>query len=325
MLRERYNKRTIEEVSQIVTNFGYELLDKYQEGKRKMCRVIIKDEYGYKYDTLLSNLIKGQVPDFVNKGNPFTLSHNIPLWLEKENKSFKLFGDNEYKGSNKRLFFQCLNESCGEIFDMSWTEIYSHNCSCPFCSGQRTGKRNNLLYLRPDLAKEWDYKKNKENPENFTCGSNREVFWICSKCNYSWKTTIFHRTTDGTGCPKCADAYRESKIASGLKANLKERYDAISEYKILKNPNTRQWLPFDIYIPFGENPEINGFYIEVHGEQHYKFIVHWHKTKERFEYNKKLDKLKKKFAKKNGTYIEIDLRKNKDIEEIIKKIEDILS
>ena len=102
--------------------------------------------------------------------------------------------------------------------------------------------------------------------------------------------------------------------------------------KVLKNPKTGMWLPYDIYIPYGENPELNGFYTEVNGGQHYS-LCGWHarnakekgiSKEDEFRYKKDLDKLKKSFAKKNGTYIEIDLHKIKTTEEAIEYIENIL-
>ena len=84
---------------------------------------------------------------------------------------------------------------------------------------------------------------------------------------------------------------------------------------------------------YGKNPEINGIYIEVHGEQHYK-LNGWHQLKakknkstpeEEFEYQKWKDKIKKNFCKKNGTYIEVNLMKIKTLEEAIEYIENKLS
>ena len=125
---------------------------------------------------------------------------------------------------------------------------------------------------------------------------------------------------------------KELKIASELKKYYIENYNAEKEYRILKNPETDCWLPYDIYIPFGKDLRKNGFYIEVHGEQHYG-INGWHKylaiknnrtVLEEFEYRKKLDRMKRKFARKNGIYIEIDLRKIKTVEEAIKHIQEYL-
>jgi len=313
-------KISLEEIQKIVEDFGYELLDEYVDGSIR--KIVIRDESGYKYGLNFNGLIRCYSPNFVGNNNPFTLSHNIPLWLEKENKSFILCDNNIYKGAHGKLFFQCLSEDCQELFDMSWRDVYRGQ-ECPFCNGQRVGKYNNLSYLRPDLVAEWDYKRNKSNPENYTEFSHEKVSWICSKCGNPWEAQINNRS-NGRGCSKCADARKESKVANEIKEYFKENYNAKDEYRILKNPDTGYWLPYDIYIPYGGNPDLNGFYIEVHWEQHYKFIPNWHKTKEKFEYNKNLDKIKKRFSKRNGTYIEIDLRKIKTTEEAIEHIENIL-
>ena len=54
------------------------------------------------------------------------------------------------------------------------------------------------------LKKEWDYEKNNgEKPEDYTAGSNKFVYWKCSKCGYSWIDSINHRT-QGRGCPACS-------------------------------------------------------------------------------------------------------------------------
>lgn len=36
----------------------------------------------------------------------------------------------------------------------------------------------------------------------FTCGSNKIVWWKCSKCGSKWKSAIANRTA-GTQCPTC--------------------------------------------------------------------------------------------------------------------------
>lgn len=322
--------RTMEEIREIVERMGYHLLNEYSDNKNKMRRVIIQDFEGFKYNVYFKHIIKGHIPEFVGKGNPFTLSHNIPLWLKKENKQFALCEGNTYEGNRKKLFFQCLRESCQEIFDMTWNHIYNGG-ECPFCRGYRVGKRNNLAYLRPDLAKEWDYENNYRNPEDYVEFSNKKVSWICSKCGYSWDAKIYNRS-NGRGCQKCSDLQKESSIANKLKTYLKSNWNAISEYKLFKNPETGYWLPYDIYIPYGENPELNGFYIEVHSDQHYR-LCYFHKLsarkngttpEEEFSYQKHKDKIKKNFAKKNGVYIEIDLRKIKTTEEAIEHIENVL-
>ena len=322
------NKRSREEIQKIVESFGYNLLSEYMD--RNYRRVVLQDSDGYKYNTRLDHLMKEYFPNFVDKSNPFVLK-NISLWLEKENKPFILCEHNVYKGSEDKLFFQCLKDSCKEVFDMSWIYIYSSECGCPFCSNHRARKNNNLEYLRQDLIEEWDYERNIKRPEKYGEFSNKRVSWLCSECSHRWDATIANRS-NGTGCPKCSDARKESKIANELKKYLIDNYHAKDEHRVFKNPNTGNWLPYDIYIPYGENPSINGFYIEVHWHQHYK-VSYFHKLlskvngttpEEEFEYQKYKDKLKKKFAKKHGTYIEIDLRKINNLNDAIEKVKDCL-
>lgn len=148
------------------------------------------------------------------------------------------------------------------------------------------------------------------------------AFWnvICDeKLGGCGNHIIVSRVALNSGQFSCG-CTRESLIATLLKNHFKNAYLAEEEYKVLRNPETGYWLPYDIYIPSGKNKELNGFYIEIHGIQHYKFVEFWHKTKEKFEYNKRLDKIKKRFAKKNGTYIEIDLRKIKTVEEAVEHV-----
>lgn len=321
--------RTTKEIRKMVEDSGYKLLYEYSEEKNRMKRVIIQDSDGYKYELYFHDFIKGGVLNFVDRRNPFTLL-NVSVWLKKENKPFLLCDNNIYMGNSEKLFFKCLMENCQEIFDMNWNNIYSGH-KCPFCAGRRVGKHNNLEYLRPDLAEEWDFENNKNNPKDYTEFSKERVSWICSECGNTWKAKIGDRS-HGSDCPKCSDSKKESTIAKELKMHFKENYNAIPEYKILKNPNTGRWLPYDLYIPYGEKTELNGFYIEVHWEHHYK-VCFWHKKlaerkeispEEELKYQKHKDKIKKVFANKNGIYIDIDLRKIKTTEEAIKHVEKVL-
>lgn len=198
---------------------------------------------------------------------------------------------------------------------------------CSACAGQVLSDRNRLSILFPALALEWHSTKNGNlRPYDVSYGSNKQVWWTCVKCGGEWKAHINARTNTKSGCPDCANKLKESRIATFLKLYFTEHYSAIVEYKVLKNPETETWLPFDIYLSHKK------LFIEIHGEQHYK-LSGWHKLisskknitpKEEFEYQKHKDRLKRRFAKKHGTYIEIDLRKVKTTEEAINIIKAFL-
>lgn len=55
----------------------------------------------------------------------------------------------------------------------------------------------------PNLEKEWDSTKNSIPYEKYSAGSNKKVWWKCSK-NHSWEAPIKSRTS-GAGCPYCAN------------------------------------------------------------------------------------------------------------------------
>lgn len=98
-------------------------------------------------------------------------------------------------------------------------------------------KEHNFTIENPELLKEWDYEKNDGiNPENFTSGSNKKLWWKCIKCKSSYMASIYHKTT-GTKCPYC----------SGKKVNktnnLKFMYPEISkmwDYEKNKNLNPKE-------------------------------------------------------------------------------------
>ena len=78
--------------------------------------------------------------------------------------------------------------------------------SCPFCNRQSVYKENCLAEIRPELAKEWDYEKNKDTgltPDNVKSKSGKKVGWVCPK-GHRYDAVIASRTS-GTGCPYCSN------------------------------------------------------------------------------------------------------------------------
>lgn len=308
--------RSKNEIVNVVEELGYTYIDSYTNVFQ---RIIIRDDFGYKYDIYLNNFLdKRSGIRIVDERNPFSLE-NISLWLTLNNSQFELLEDNKYESTNSKLNLYCKN--CKDYPKMSWTNIRQEK-GCGICRGLQTGIYHNLEYQFPEIAKEWHPTKNgKLIPKDFTYASHERVYWLCSN-GHEYFSEIANRTNMGSGCKKCSDLNKESAIATELKKYILNKYTAKDEYKILKNPNTSKWLLYDIYIFGGEDLTINGVYIEIHGGQHYNFVPYFHKNLERFENGKKLDKLKKNFAKKNGTYIEIDLRKIKTIEDAIACVEE---
>ncbi len=81
------------------------------------------------------------------------------------------------------------------------------------------------------------------------------------------------------------------------------------------NPRRSETLYLDFYLPLTKTC------IEVHGEQHYKFVPFYHTTKLGFFKHKKRDQDKKDWCETNGIQI-IELSYAESQEEWLKKIKD---
>ena len=68
-------------------------------------------------------------------------------------------------------------------------------------------KRGTDILLLSDnmtLVSQWNYGKNEGlSPQDFSCGSNKKVWWICEK-GHEWEASINNRSK-GRGCPYCSN------------------------------------------------------------------------------------------------------------------------
>ena len=167
-----------------------------------------------------------------------------------------------------------------------------------------------------------------ERTEDYISPKGKRVTQYKCECQCESKTIIIVTPTQfRNGSVKSCGCLKESFIASQLKAYCVKMYQGVTEFSAFKNPKTNRWLKYDIYIP--------RFYlfIEIQGRQHY-IITNWHVHSAKrkattpdleFEYQREKDKLKRKYAKNNGYYMEIDLRKTKSINSAIQKLEKFIS
>jgi hypothetical protein len=87
----------------------------------------------------------------------------------------------------------------------------------------------NITITHPEITKQWHPTKNGDlNPEKFTYGSEKIVWWLCpatTKCNagcvHEWEAPIYRRTGAYALCPYCTKkccihtsfAYLHSELA----------------------------------------------------------------------------------------------------------------
>ncbi len=76
---------------------------------------------------------------------------------------------------------------------------------CPYCSGKKVLKEESFASKYSNILKEWDYKNNNKDPYELTENSNYRASWICKNdSSHRWKSQIYSRTKNGTGCKKCS-------------------------------------------------------------------------------------------------------------------------
>ena len=119
---------------------------------------------------------------------------------------------------------------------------------CPYCSNRKLLKGYNDLETKyPDIAKEWDYEKNKDLlPSDVIAGSPRKVWWRCSRCGHEYYSQIASRTTMSSNCPKCDKRNHTSFPEQAIYFYLAKVFtDAENSYRA-------DWLKkqeIDIYLP----------------------------------------------------------------------------
>jgi hypothetical protein len=136
-------------------------------------------------------------------------------------------------GSNKKVWWLCSkNHSFSSTPKNKFRSTEKKYKGCPYCSNQKVGYGNDLKTNFPDIAKEWDYEKNSTTPKDYTLGSDKKVFWLCSK-NHSFESKIYSRTFQQKGCPYCSN----HKVGYGndLKTNFP---DIAKEWDYEKNSTT---------------------------------------------------------------------------------------
>lgn len=211
--------------------------------------------------------------------------------------------DISHNRTRVKFWWKCSR--CGKEFEQEIRERTQRGRDCPMCAGKCykrncTGTQVNIPREGKSLMdwcnnnqkgelilKEWDYERNFDelgnpiSPKDVFRGSDKKVWWKCSRCGNKYQLPIRNRVSYCVGCSKCrikGTSYPEKFMYFGLKQYFP---DVQSRVKIDGK------MEFDIVIP-----SINT-YIEYSG-------YFWH-TK----YSKN-DQKKRDYCMKNGIrFIEI--------------------
>ena len=129
--------------------------------------------------------------------------------------------------SRKKVWWICSKKHEFESIISNRTRL---GRNCPYCSNQKVGYGNDFQSQFPEIAKEWNYKKNDFLPSEIFGGSDEKVWWICKK-NHEWKARIANRCGPNKAkCPYCSG----HKVGYGN--DLKSKYpDLMKEWNFKKN------------------------------------------------------------------------------------------
>ena len=92
----------------------------------------------------------------------------------------------------------------GHVWEASVTSRVNGS-GCPYCSGRSAIPGvNDLKAVRPDLAAEWNFEKNKPLlPTEVKLQSNKKVWWVCKK-GHEWQAAVCYRSRSNK-CPYCSN------------------------------------------------------------------------------------------------------------------------
>lgn len=162
-------------------------------------------------------------------------------WYQEKNGD--LTPDEVVEGYAKKVWWKCRN--CGNVWEA--TPNARKRRGCPYCCNHvKIAGFNDFESQYPELAKEWDYEKNKKAPSQYAAGADTRVWWRCDK-GHSWRTAINVRTK-GCGCPYCGN----KKVLVGFndlfsaKPELKEEWDfernkELSPYDVTTGSTKKAW------------------------------------------------------------------------------------
>ena len=126
-----------------------------------------------------------------------TYPHIASQWDHKKNG--ELTPEDVTAGSQKKVWWLCEKGHSYQSIVGNRTKGLQ---GCPYCSGRKVlAGFNDLATMQPDIAAQWDYKKNATSPNQVSPGSNKHVWWVCGE-GHSWKSRIADRKR--FGCPYCA-------------------------------------------------------------------------------------------------------------------------
>lgn len=119
--------------------------------------------------------------------------------------------------TGKKIWWRC---SAGHDYESLPGNRTKNGNGCAYCAGLQVGYGNDLVSMAPEVASQWDVKKNHPiKPDEVTAGGTAKYWWLCVQ-GHSWETTATSRVRLATGCPQCWSGWRRSLPEIALQYEL---------------------------------------------------------------------------------------------------------
>jgi len=216
--------------------------------------------------------------------------------------------------STDQIWWQCDK---GHEWQIDVGQRTYFNSACPYCTHKLASEDYNLLICNPEICKEWNYKKNPKNPEEYTPGSGQYAWWICKDCGHEWYTRINHRNND-CGCPECLIKWGEKQLKVMLE---KYNFPYIGQLRF-KDCRDKLPLPFDVAVYKDELKTQLKIILEYDGKQHSEPVkfgdISQERAEEIFKITQYHDTIKNNYCIDNGIpLLRIPYGERLNIEEIL--------
>jgi hypothetical protein len=106
--------------------------------------------------------------------------------------------------SKQACWWKCI--ICNNSFQKAIWLRTKRNIKCKICFGkiQQKESKNSILYIYPEIAREWNYKKNGYvNILTIKPNTKSVYWWTCTKCNKDFQSSVVRRTQRNLGCSEC--------------------------------------------------------------------------------------------------------------------------
>ena len=260
-------KLTFEFVKGEFEKRGYKLVStEYNSAHKKLDYICPKGHLG---SISYSGFGRGNGCDICGGSKKLTIEF---VGYEFDKRGYKLVST-EYINNSTKLDYICPKGHFGSI---KYNDFKSGQ-GCAICDGN---KKLTIDFVRS----EFDRKKYKLISKEYIC-NNKKLDYICPKGHQG--SISYSNFQQGQGCSQCSQG-RSEKLSRDIFEDIMGVKFPSGRYQFLTNPETGKPLELD-----GYSKELN-LAFEYQGEQHYKFVDHFHKTKDEFKKSQERDIFKYK-------------------------------